>query len=92
MSAETQPKKYCQKCGSLIPDNTEVLTAWDEACRLAKLRGTRAPDKPKKVYGHIACQNCALIASEGMPVRQKKRRRGVAEGQATFDVPTIAIR
>jgi hypothetical protein len=82
---DEQPSKYCPKCGSLIPDNKEVLTAWDEACRRARLRHAPLPEKPRNSPGLVACENCARIASKGMPALQKRRRKGdVHEDQSGF--------
>lgn len=91
-----QPKIHCPKCGTLVPSNIEILTAWDDACKRAKAAHLMEPAKPKKILSRIACEQCARVASKGMPrevvkLSKRQRERNPVVEQIKIDVSNSFI-
>ena len=70
-----QPRKYCKKCGSLIPDNDQ-----------ADPKTGKLSSRPK-----LACEICARRAGAALPKKAKRKPGEVDPNQMPIDAPTIKI-
>lgn len=88
-----QPELRCPKCHKVIPDNQTVLESWDKQRISAENHGKAVPAKPTGISGGLlACMDCAMEASAGIPLPKKLTHIKNHPDQGIFDVPSVFIK